>query len=257
MLLPAMKKLLLLVSTLATLAACSGTTYRGSVGPMFAITNGEVALQNAGGSLALGDNQNDVDSELGLGDTQAAPYIRLQSDKERHRVRLHGFVLDESGSGTLAGDYGGLVAGSQVSTSMDMFAIAANYGYQILRGENYRVAVGGQAGYYKLDVAARSTVGREEVETDVLLPMPFAEVELLLGPVTVGVNAGIMAADIRDASGRYWDMEGTLRWQATDEFDLMAGYRYILLDAYGTATSRDFDADVDVQGVFITAGIKF
>ena len=37
----------------------------------------------------------------------------------------------------------------------------------------------------------------------------------------------------------------------------MAGYRYILLDAYGVATARDFDADVDVQGIFITAGIKF
>jgi hypothetical protein len=257
MLLAAMKKSLLLVSLLVPLAACAGTTYRGSAGPIFAVTNGEIALQNAGGTLALGDNQNDVDSELGLGDTQAAPYIRLQSDKERHRVRLHGFGFDENGNGTLAGDYGGIAAGSQVTTSTEFFAIAANYGYELLRGENYRFAVGGQAGYYKLDIAARSPVGREAVSTDVLVPMPFVELELLLGPVTIGANAAIMGADIRDASGRYWDMEGNVRWQATKQFDLMAGYRYVLLDAYGTATSRDFDADVDVQGVFITAGIKF
>jgi hypothetical protein len=256
MLLAAMKKLLL-VSLLVPLAACAGTNYRGSVGPLFAVTNGEVALQNAGGTLALFDNQNDVDSELGLGDTEVAPYIRLQSDKERHRVRLHGFGFDANGGGTLAGDYGGIPAGSQVTTSTEFFAIAANYGYEIARSEHYRFAVGGQAGFYKLDIAARSTIGRESVSTDVLVPMPFAEFELLLGSVTIGANAAIMAADIRDASGRYWDMEGHVRWQATKEFDVMAGYRYILLDAYGTATSRDFDADVDVQGVFITAGIKF
>jgi len=257
MLLAAMKKLLLLVSMIVPLAACAGTSYRGSAGPMFAVMNGQVALQNAGGSLALGENQNDVDSETGLGDTEVAPYIRLQSDKERHRVRLHGFGFDASGNGTLVGDYGGIPAGSQVTTSTEMFAIAANYGYELLRGDRYRLAVGGQAGYYKLDVAARSTIGREAVSTDVLVPMPFLELELLLGPLTIGANAAIMGADLGDASGRYWDMEGNVRWQATKEFDLMAGYRYILIDAYGTATSRDFDADVDVQGVFITAGIKF
>ena len=34
-------------------------------------------------------------------------------------------------------------------------------------------------------------------------------------------------------------------------------YRYVVLDAYGRATSRDFDADVDVEGLFFGAGIRF
>ena len=38
---------------------------------------------------------------------------------------------------------------------------------------------------------------------------------------------------------------------------LKAGYRYILLDGYGQASSRDFDADIDLQGLYISGGIRF
>jgi hypothetical protein len=236
------KSSLLLVSTLCLFAACKGNAYRLNVGPMFAVANGDIALQNAAGTLSLGDNQNDIDSELGTGDTQAAPYARLEASNGKHRFRLHGFGMDANSSGQLLGDFGNIAAGSQVTTSTEFYAISANWGLEVLRGEKYRVAVGAQAGYYSLDVAARSQTSREEG---------------LFGPLTIGANAGIMGADLGDGSGRYWDMEGYLRLQATKNFDLMAGYRYLLLDAYGTATDRDFDADVDVQGVFLTAGIKF
>lgn len=246
-----------LILLLAGLGACKGTAYKVDVGPLFAVPRGEVALQNSTGTLVLHNEQNDVDNDLGLGDRQASPYLRMQTDYEDHRVRLHGFVVDSDGGGTLAGDYGNIVAGTVVTTAMDFFAVAANYGYALFRGEHYRLAVGGQAGLYSLDVTARSTVGREQVNTDVLLPMPFIELEGKFGPLTVGANAAIMALDFRDASGRYWDLEGYARLQATRQLDIMAGYRYVLLDAYGTATARDFDADVDIQGLFVTVGVSF
>jgi hypothetical protein len=246
---------LLALSLAAFFAACAGQTYRVNAGPMFLRGRGEAALQNAGGSLVLADNQNSL-SGLGLDDTETAPYLRAETNIDRHRIRVHGFGIDAEGSGTLTGDYGGLVAGSPVKTSMEMIGIAGNYGYQILRDEHYRVAVGGALGFYSLDIAARSSAGREEVDTDVIMPMPFLEVEGFFGPLTIGANAAIMAADVRDASGRYWDLEAYARFQA-DRFDITAGYRYLLLDAYGRATSRDFDADVDLQGIFITAGVTF
>ena len=55
------KSSLLLVSTLCLFAACKGNAYRLNVGPMFAVANGDIALQNAAGTLSLGDNQNDID----------------------------------------------------------------------------------------------------------------------------------------------------------------------------------------------------
>jgi hypothetical protein len=75
--------------------------------------------------------------------------------------------------------------------------------------------------------------------------------------LTIGANGALMAADLGDASGRYLDVEGYARWQVSKDFDVFGGYRYFVLDAYGEATSRDFDADVDVHGWFCGAGVKF
>lgn len=253
-----MKKLrmLLLASGLALTTSCANQTYRVDVGAMFAKASGDIALQNAGGSLVLHDNQNDLQDNMGLGDTEASPYVRLQMDQEKHRVRVHGFGLDAEGTGTLAGDFGGLLAGSQVTTSMEFFGIGANYSYEILRDENYRVGVGVALGFYSLDVAARSSAGREAVETDVLVPMPYGEAEVSLGPVLVGGNFGFMSAHIRDANGIFLDGEAYAKLPI-EEFEVMLGYRYVTLDAYGEATSRDFDADIVVQGFFLGGGIRF
>lgn len=253
-----MNKLSLVVLALPWFVACSGpsTKYRVDVGPFFAKGSGRVALQNSTGTLA-GEYENNLGRDLGLDETEPSPYLRFQMDKDRHRVRVHGFAIDSDGNGVLANDYGNIVAGTPVTTKMEFFTIAANYGYQIFRNEHWRFAVGGQAGLYALDVAARATGGREEVETDVLVPMPFVEGEFLLGSLTFGANAAVMAADLGDAAGRYLDVEGYARWSAAKDFDFFAGYRYMVLDAYGQATSRDFDADVDVEGFFFGAGIRF
>jgi hypothetical protein len=251
------RALTLLLLTLPCAFGCAGQKYRVDVGPFFARATGDIALQNSAGSLSLGQNQNDLDRNFGLSDTEPSPYVRVQMDKDRHRVRVHGFGVDGDGSGVLAGDYGDIPAGSSVTTSMEFYSIAANWAYQLLRGENYRFAAGAQAGYYSLDVAARSPAGREEVETDVLVPMPFFELEGFYKSLTLGANVALMSADLGDASGRYLDAEAYLRWSAAKDFDFFVGYRYVVLDAYGRATDRDFDADIDVEGLFFGAGIRF
>lgn len=263
-----MKKLqtLLLSCSVSVLAACAGPTYRVDAGAMFAVANGDIALQNAAGSLDLGSNQNSLDDNMGLGDTEVSPYVRLQMDSDKHRVRVHGFGMDAEGSGTLAGttpgtgNFGDIPAGTPVTTEMQFLAINANYGYELFRNQDFRVAGGLQLAYYSLDIAARSASGREEVQTDALVPYPFLEVEGFRGDFSAGANASIMGLDVGDGSGRYWDMEAYVRWERTIDranLDVMVGYRYILLDAYGNASGRDFDADIDIQGVFISAGIRF
>ena len=172
-------------------------------------------------------------------------------------VRAHGFGYEQSGSGTLQHDYGNIPSGTSVTSRETFYAIASNYSYQIARGNQYRVGLGAQLAYYELDVRARSAVGRELVSANVLVPMPYIDVELMWGTLTLGANAAFMSIDVRDANGQYWDAEAYLRWQATRTFDVMGGYRYIVLDAFCKATDRDFDADVDMQGLFFTAGVKF
>jgi hypothetical protein len=254
-----MKKLrqLLLTATLATFASCVGQVYHVDVGAMFAKASGNIALQNEAGNLPLFANHNDVDDNFGVGDVEPSPYLRVQMDQEKHRVRLHGFGVDANGSGTLSGAYGDLVGGSVVTTALDFFAIGATYSWELLREEHYRLGVGAALNWYSLDLAARSSAGRESVQTNVLVPMPYAEIEGYLGAVTAGANMAFMSADLGDANGIYLDAEAYLRWQATEQFDVMAGYRYLSMDGYGRASSRDFDADVDVQGLFLGGGVRF
>ncbi len=249
---------LLLTSVLSVLASCAPQTFRADVGAMVAAPRGEIGLQNAGGSLVLHDEMNDLDTNLGLGDKEVSPYVRLQWDHERHRVRIHGFGFESSGSGVLAGDFGGIAAGSAVSTSMTFFNTSTGYSYALLEDQNFRLGLGGQLAFNVLNVAARSGAGREEVETDVLVPEPFIDGEIYLGErVTIGANAGLMAVGLRDGDGRYWDVDAWGRVRLSDEIELVAGYRYLLMDVHGTASSRDYDADIEVQGWWIGGGIRF
>lgn len=253
-----LQRLVLSVSPFV-LVACAGQTYRVDAGPMFVRARGEIALAgtisgNQNGALA---GNNGLDNAMGLGDVEASPYLRVESDIDRHRVRAHGFLLDSEGSGTLGRPYGNILAGSQVQTSSEFYAFACNYGYEVLRQENLRLAVGAQIGLYGLDIAARSSGGRESVETSAVVPMPFVEAEWFWHDLTVGANLGVMSADLGDANGRYVDFEAYGNWQLDESWGLRAGYRYLVLDGYGRATSRDFDADVDMQGLFVSAGVRF
>jgi hypothetical protein len=87
--------------------------------------------------------------------------------------------------------------------------------------------------------------------------MPFGEAECYLGPFTLGGNASVMSADLGDANGRYLDVEAIARWQASDDLEILAGYRYLVIDGFGRATDRDFDADIDLHGWFIGGGVRF
>lgn len=249
------------VSLLFAFAACAGQTYRVDAGPMFVRARGELALAASNQVMPPG---NSLDGNLGLGDNEASPYIGFRTDIDKHRVRVNGFYLDTDGFGTLgtgspSGSHGNIAPGAPVQASMDFFAIVSNYSYEVWRRDYYRVAVGAQLGFYSLDVTVRAAVGpgREEVTSEVIVPMPYVEAEAYWRDFTFGTNMGIMSADLGDANGRYIDFEAYASWAINQSYDLKAGYRYILLDGYGRASSRDFDADVDVQGLHISGGIRF
>ena len=97
----------------------------------------------------------------------------------------------------------------------------------------------------------------EDLATDGLLPMPYFEAEYFCGDFTFGAAGGIFAGHFGDSDGRYWDLESYGIWHFDRDFDMRAGYRYLVLDGDGRATSRDFDAAVDVQGFYVTFGYLF
>lgn len=243
---------------LAALTSCAEVAYRADVGAMFPVARGDIALQNSAGTLSLDDSKNRLGSNLGLGETDASPYVHLQADKERHRFRLNGFYSSTEGTGTLSRPYGDLAAGSIVTTSMDFYTVQATYAFQVHRDDHWRLAFGGTLGAYGMDVGARSTAGRESVHTSLLVPMPYVEIEGFVGPLIVGGDAAIMAGDFGDGHGWYGDVEAYVKARPGNEnFEVFGGYRYVLLEASGVASSRRFDSDIDVQGFFFGAGIRF
>ena len=245
---------LLISCTSLAFVACAGQTVSLHAGPSFASVHGGITVADGGGALPPASS---VDSDLDLGDAEVSPFLQAQIDADGHRFRISGLLVDTDGEGSLADDFGDVPAGSQVQTSLDFFALVGNYSYEVLREEHYRVGIGAQLGFYSLDVSATAPGSRESLDTQGLLPMPYLEAEAFYGDLTLGLSGGAMAGKFGDSDGRYLDLEAYARWLLDDRFDVRGGYRYLVLDGDGRATDRDFDADLDVRGFYVTAGVRF
>jgi hypothetical protein len=241
------------------LASCVPHTFRADVGAMFVHTHGDVALQNSAGTLGLYAEQNDLHDSLDLGDTEGAPFVRLQADWERHRVKVGLFGFEQEGSSILQRDYGNIPAGTAVTTKLQFFNAVAAWSYDLMQGETLRLAPGVQLGYYGFDVAANSAAPAafEKVTTDVVVPEAYVEGEVSLGLLSLNGSLGLMSADLGDANGRYLDLELGALLRPRREFEVIFGYRHIVMDAHGRASDRDFDADVFLSGWFIGGGLRF
>jgi len=241
------------------LASCMPEAFRVDAGAAFTRVIGETGLQNSGGSLNLNANMNDLEDAFAVGDSEAAPYARAECDWGPHRFKLSGFGHNSSGTGTLTGAFGDLPAGTQVASDLEFFNVSGSWSFDLAPSSMLRLAPGVQVGYYAIDMKARATsnVAFEEVDTAVIAPMPYLEAGVDLEHVSFLVDAGLIAADIRDAAGRFWDVEALARVRAGATVEVLAGFRYLLIDAHGTATGRDFDADIEVVGWFIGGGVRF
>jgi hypothetical protein len=244
---------------LTALAGCVPGHYRVDAGAAFTALDGRIGLQNSSGTLVLADNMQDFSSNLGVGETETSPYVRAEADFGDHRIKASYLANHGTGTGTLGGAFGDIPAGTAVTTDVDFTNVTASWSYDLVPSSILRVAPGVQIGYYNFDISVRSTTPAafETVNTDLIAPMPYLDVEVDLGIVDAGVNLGLMSANLRDATSRYTDAEAFARVTPFPGLELIAGYRYILMDAHGTASGRDFDADFTVQGLFIGGGIHF
>ena len=244
---------------LTCVSACAPSAFRAHAGAAFVRVNGDMGLQNSGGGLTLNQNMNDLRDDLQSGETEATPYLRVEMDWGKQRFKVSGFGHSSAGSGTLGGDFGDIPSGSTVQSDTDFFNVTGSWSYDLMPSSLLRLAPGVQLGYYGLDVSTRSQAltAFEEVETDLIVPMPYLEAEVDLGYVAVQANVGIMSLDAGDADGRYWDAEALAILRPADGFELIGGFRYLLIDAHGTASSRDFDTDLDIFGFFLGGGISF
>jgi hypothetical protein len=240
------------------LAGCAPQMLRVDAGAAFIKVRGDVALQNSAGTLVLAQDRNDLQDDLGVSEQEVSPYLRAEAQWDRHRVVLSGFGYESSGSGVLANDYGDIPAGTSVASSMDFLAVTGSWSYDLVPSETWRLAPGVQLGYYLLDLSVSSQAPAfESVSSDVLVPRPYVEGEVAFGRFSLTASLGLIYADFGDADGRYWDAEAMVRARLFEGLELLGGFRYLTMDAFGQAGDRDFDVDLEVAGWFVGGSIVF
>ncbi|MCY2955850.1 MAG: hypothetical protein NT107_02310 [Planctomycetota bacterium] len=239
------------------LVGCTETTMRIDVGAAFTSVNGNVALQNSAGSLVLDNVPNNFDRGLGLGETEASPYVGAEANWGAHRLKTSGFYNKATGAGTLENNFGDLPANSAVTTSFDFYDLTTSYTYNLLPRSVVRLGIGIQLGIYWVDLDVDSPGGFERINSISVAPMPCLETELDLGNFSLGASGGGIKLNYSDADMIYWDAEAHLRFVPIAQTELILGYRYIKLDGNGVADGRDFESDFVVSGLFVGGGIHF
>jgi hypothetical protein len=239
------------------LASCTApTAVAAHVGYARLAVDGDLAL-GSDGNGGGGSAAQDVGAAFGLGSELDSPYVRATADFGLPELIASGFWIRESGDGVLDSSFGGLPAGTPVSTSLELghLKLAGALGYTL---GPVTVAPGLLLDVFAIDFRASSSPGnREEVDEVIGVPMPFVRVA---APV-FGLAATIEAAYLElpgfvDGDGRFADVEALLEWRG-ESLQFAAGYRLLTADAEGDSGADTVAIDLRVSGWFVGGGLRF
>jgi hypothetical protein len=219
--------------------------------------DGDIGLAgSASGSAVTGTV--DVEDSLGLGE-ESSPYLRADIGAAIVSFTVSAFHYDATGNGVLEATFGEITAGTPVSTDMEILNIKGAATFNLIDLGPVRLAPGIAIDYLDVDTTVTSTSlsAFESVRVQAPVPMLFGQGEVVLGPVAAILDVGWMSADLADAEGTWWDIEGMLRMTALDPVELIAGYRWISADVDGTADGQNYSADLVLQGWFVGGGLSF
>ena len=258
-------------STFARLLAAAGITAlagfasgcestRSTLGAAYMQTSfaGDLALSGSA-PTPLKQRRNSLRHSMRLDDAEPTPLIKASFERDRASFNLSGFWTHTAGSGALAAPFGDLPAGSQVRNELTYSNVKAVGRYDVLPSESFTLAPGIGVNYFHIDVESRRTagVGFEQVENDVLVPIADLLIGAKLGGVELSAEGAWMDADLGDADGTYWDLDGTLTVRPSEKFSLFAGYRWIKMDANGIADSRAYESNIEISGWYVGGELTF
>jgi hypothetical protein len=221
--------------------------------------SGDVALEPSSGGVALGSIRTDLEDDLGLNDESGSLHARIELETEIGRWNASVFRHTDSGTGVLDSTFGNIPAGTPVDASLSLTNLKAAWMYDFDTGV-VRLSPGIGIDLFDIETSVRSVTpvtAFEEVEVLAPVPMVFLQAELDLDIVAATVDAGGMSIDLRDAAGTYWDLEGLLRVPVVDHIEVFGGFRYIHIDADGTADGQRFDASLDLTGWIVGGIVRF
>lgn len=195
----------------------------------------------------------DVENDLNLGDvsnSNAALYFE-HPIPILPNVRINYTSLDQSGRGRLTGDFGGIGAGVNVRSDLEIDQLDLTLYYEVL--DNWiNLDLGLTARDLSGDLVVQQigTTNLSRTRVDAVVPMGYlaARFDLPLTGVSVGGEGNFISygGDSLHDYNVYGQFELSI-------VQLRAGYRQMLID-YEDGDDR---LDVDIDGPFVSAGIVF
>ncbi len=221
---------------------------------------GDVAVGPSSGGANLAARRNDITGDLGIDDSQ--PAILFGGSMKTPIGRFGGsiFWFEDSGSGTLARDFGDIPIGATVASDFEFLNAKTYWVYDVLEGRNWRVSPGVAVDFFDSSTTVRAqnaSQAFEEVDVFAPVPLAFLDAQLDLADFSLNAQGGGMQITLTDGLGTYWDAEASVRFRPTDQVDFRAGYRFLSMDTGGDAGSRNAEVDLQVQGWFLGGGLHF
>ena len=124
---------------------------------------GDLSLTSSGGNA----NAQDIGAAFGLGDGRDCPYGRVALDAGLPEFGVTAFLLRESGSGTLSETFGGIPAGTTVTSDLEI-GVARCTGALGFDLGPVHVAPGMMFDVFAIDFRAASSPGNREEVDDVV-----------------------------------------------------------------------------------------
>lgn len=243
------------------LPACTSLHARAYGGLTQATLEGSVGLQSSAGNLPLNQNRVSLDDEAGVDQSEVLPYLRGELGMPIGSVTVSGFAFSETGGGRLAGNhqFGDILPSSLISSRLEFLNVKAAAHFDLVNVGVFRFSPGLGVDIFDLDaqISQVGTSNFERIDNVAFVPMLFGQAEVDLGVVAGTVDVGWIDVDLKDADGSYLDVEALVRVNPLPHFEVFAGYRFINIDAKGTADSRRFSADFDLHGWMVGGGVTF
>ena len=237
------------------LAACAPVAITTQAGYARLSLSGDLALDPDGSGTRVAQ---DVGSAFGLGSERDCPYARVAVDCGVPEFSASGFWLRESGRGVLSEAFGGLPAGTNVTTDLELgnVKLVAAFGTQL---GPVHVAPGLLCDVFLIDFRASSAPGSYEAVDDIVaVPMPCVRVGGSLFGLQADAEIGFLdLLGLRGVDGRFADLEATLTYETPSGLQLLAGYRLVSADAEDENATDAVGTDLRVSGWFVGGGIRF
>jgi hypothetical protein len=239
--------------TLLLAAGCS--TPRLDITPRYGTfdIDGDLAIEEDG----LGGATADI-SQTGLDKDDSVFGARVDFDWGPSHVMVSGQQTTHDGNGTLQVDLGGIPAGADVASDLDLGLYTGAFTFDFFPGDLLELGIGLGASYVDLDASFQEQGGGEVVEADEAVPLPVLAAR-------VGTRFWRIDASLQ-ASGLAWSYDGDdiylldldlmakLRLFGGDEHlagHLTAGYRWVQLDFDYDDGDEVVEADLTFDGPYV------